>query len=220
MSDSDGCSEDLWPACPLLRRLTFTKHVTHGCCRAQWFKNPGSTWMSLYLVMHFKKVRFNFQIIFFFLIQMSFSRIFVLPVTWIIKSFRLLAVTFHQSANFVLHMKRLFLTLNRVEILFSYFLGLLWDSYPVFTASDFSDDVVMQSTYLIYSRSGNVISANICSLLTLKTRATFLFLKAIFLNKCWHHLWFKSSALLSSEDIEFSFYILTLYSKSSRLLHY
>lgn len=35
------------------------------------------------------------------------------------------------------------------------------------------NDFVMQSTYLIYSQRENVISPNICSLLTLKTRACF-----------------------------------------------
>ncbi len=64
---------------------------------------------------------------------------------------------------------------------------------PTFSLSLRKNNFVMQSTYLIYSRSGNVISPNICSLLTLKTLK--LFLKVIFFLvdsiKYWHHLWFK-----------------------------
>ena len=92
---------------------------------------------------------------------------------------------------------------NAVFLTFMTSLGLIPCAFPPLA----ENDVVMQSTYFIYSRSGNVISTNICSLLTLKTRLFFLFLRVIFLSADLNIGLISDLSQMSSEDTDLSFYI-------------
>lgn len=83
-------------------------------------------------------------------------------------------LNFPQSAPSLLHVEALFyfyplkVKLNLIPIIFL-------TVFPPIPENVFG----MQSTYLIYSCRGNVISPNICSLLTLKTSVCVLLNKLL-----------------------------------------